>query len=211
MASAIIHMSVAKKINENLNLDTKLFYLGSVAPDISKQIGLSRKKSHFILDSENTDAPDLNRFIDKYGKQHFNAFELGYFIHLITDYLWFTSFLNKFVDNNIVKLKNGKRIELDGNYITKLLYNDYTDLASKVLDYYNMDLSVFYDEYDLPESFIEEIPCNKLNIIKDKMSLICSMDATNKEYIITLKPVINFIDDAYTYCLDYLDKNNIKF
>lgn len=211
MASAVIHMAVAKKVNEQLKQDEKLFYLGSVAPDISKQIGESRKKSHFILDSENTDIPDIDRFVNKYKNKTFNAFELGYLIHLLTDYLWFKEFLPNYVDNNLVKLKSGVSVILDENSILKLLYNDYTDLASKVLDYYNMDLAVFYDEYDLPVSFIEEIPYNKLNIIKDKMGLICSMDSTDKEYIITLNPIIRFIDKCTIFILEYLVNIDIKY
>ena len=42
MASALIHLAVAKKVNEQLKRDNRILMLGSVAPDISKQIGSSR-------------------------------------------------------------------------------------------------------------------------------------------------------------------------
>ena len=52
MASAIIHISVAKKINEILHMNEKELFLGTIAPDISKQIGESKDKSHFLFGSD---------------------------------------------------------------------------------------------------------------------------------------------------------------
>ena len=49
MASALIHLAVAKKILEKIHVENEYeYYLGSIAPDISKQIGQSKDKSHFI-------------------------------------------------------------------------------------------------------------------------------------------------------------------
>lgn len=49
MASAIIHLAVAKVLEDNLHIENKKdYYLGSIAPDISKQIGQSKQKSHFL-------------------------------------------------------------------------------------------------------------------------------------------------------------------
>ena len=40
MASAIIHLAVAKTLEKYLDIENKKdYYLGSIAPDISKQIG----------------------------------------------------------------------------------------------------------------------------------------------------------------------------
>ena len=39
MASAIIHLAVAKKILEKIHVENEYdYYLGSIAPDIAKQI-----------------------------------------------------------------------------------------------------------------------------------------------------------------------------
>ena len=48
MASAMIHIAVAKLLENELNIKNKKdYYLGSIAPDISKQIGLEKYISHF--------------------------------------------------------------------------------------------------------------------------------------------------------------------
>ena len=64
MASSVIHMCVAKKINETLKIkDENMLLLGSIAPDISKHLGESKTRSHFFDDNENV---DMNRFLEKY-------------------------------------------------------------------------------------------------------------------------------------------------
>ena len=97
MASALIHLAVAKKLTENINIKNKKdYYLGSIAPDLSKQIGLNKMSSHFLIHTKE-DVPNTEMFINKYPNFMNNEFELGYFIHLYTDKLWFDGFLNNFI------------------------------------------------------------------------------------------------------------------
>ena len=101
MASAIIHIAVAKEINKDLHMNEKELFLGTIAPDISKQIGESKVKSHF-LPNENTDLPNLEKFLNKY-KDYLNIpFIMGYYIHLFTDYLWFKYFIREITNNNYI-------------------------------------------------------------------------------------------------------------
>ena len=66
MASAIIHIAIAKCLENKLNIKNKKdYYLGSIAPDISKQIGQTKQKSHFLYDTKE-DVPNINMFIQKY-------------------------------------------------------------------------------------------------------------------------------------------------
>lgn len=204
MASALIHLAVAKKVNEQLKRDNRLLMLGSVAPDISKQIGASRNLSHFISELDGGDVPNIDKFLSKYKNYLNNDFEMGYLIHLLTDVLWFEEFLSNHLNGDIITLKDGTKKKMNDDEFTMLIYNDYTDLNSKLIDYYNLDLSVFYDNYDLPQVYIEEIPKDNLNVIIDKMGTICSLEGKNKEYIITLEPVVHFIDYCAIYVLDYL-------
>ena len=48
MASAVIHLCIAKEVNKYLNMNLNELLLGSIAPDISKLIGESKEKSHFL-------------------------------------------------------------------------------------------------------------------------------------------------------------------
>ena len=47
MASSVIHMCVAKRINEKLKMNQNMILLGSIAPDISKHLGETKTKPEF--------------------------------------------------------------------------------------------------------------------------------------------------------------------
>lgn len=147
MASSLIHMAVAKRVNEVLKLENeKQFLFGSIAPDIAKMVGSTRKKSHFILENEDTSIPNIERFLNKYQKYLKNPYELGYYVHLVTDVLWFDEFLPNFLEDNYLISKTGEKIKFDEDELLEILYNDYTNLNSEVLSYYNLDLSLFYEK-----------------------------------------------------------------
>ena len=110
MASAVIHMAVANEINNVLKKDNAKLLIGSIAPDISKQIGQNKVKSHF-LDNENTDLPNMDKFLNKYKHKMSDDFVLGYFIHLYTDYLWFKYFITEIYDISSLVANTHKTIK----------------------------------------------------------------------------------------------------
>ena len=85
MASAVIHLCVAKEVNKYINMDEKHILLGSIAPDIAKQVGQTKEISHFLDHTNEDDIPNIERFLDKYRSELTKPFEMGYFIHLLTD------------------------------------------------------------------------------------------------------------------------------
>ena len=89
MASAIIHLCVAKEVNKYLKMDENELFLGAIAPDISKQIGETKEISHFLDHTNEDDIPNIDRFLSKYKSELNKPFEMGYFIHLLTDKYWF--------------------------------------------------------------------------------------------------------------------------
>ena len=132
MASSIIHMAVANEINKKLKRNQKNILIGSIAPDISKQIGESKKSSHFLTD--NTDIPDLNKFLCKYKSDLDDDFVLGYYIHLYTDYIWFKYFITDFIKEDYIFDINGNKLKLDKKEKSNYIYNDYTNLNIQIID-----------------------------------------------------------------------------
>ena len=64
MASVIVHLAIAKKVLEHINVeDQRDYYLGSIAPDIAKQIGQTKNVSHFIFNTKEN-VPNLDLFIE---------------------------------------------------------------------------------------------------------------------------------------------------
>lgn len=194
MASAIIHMAVASELNKKLKRDDSKILIGSIAPDISKHIGETKKMSHFLIDD--TDIPDIDKFLVKYKSRLDDDFVLGYFIHLYTDYLWFKYFVPEFYNNDtamITKL-DGTSFKCRDKMFGLYVYNDYTNMNARLLDEYNMDLSIFYNEPPIFEHIIEEIPMDKIKIIIDKMSIIIKNSKVQKDFIFDINNIKQFID-----------------
>lgn len=213
MASAIIHIAVAKKVNEVLNIKPENhLLLGAIAPDIAKMVGSERYISHFIdeSDKEHTSIPNIDNFLRKYKKYLNNPYELGYYIHLLTDVLWFKEYLPNIAneEESIIYNKEGIPIKVDEEEYTRILYNDYTRMNVEVVDYYGMDFSLFYEEFEYPENHIEEVDEKYFDDVIKKFGIISSRDAKNEAYVMDIKRIVHFIEYATVYCLDELKNLN---
>lgn len=195
MASSVIHMTIAHKINEELKKDKYKILIGSIAPDISKLIGRTKEESHFLDDVKN-DIPNMERFLKKYQKYLDDDFVLGYYIHLYTDYLWFKYFIPEIKENNFIKKLDQTVVKVTPKTISKYIYNDYTNLNEQLIDKYNLELDVFYNEIPPIANIIKEIPMDKLNIIVDKAGVIISNSRINKEYVFNLENIDKFIETS---------------
>ena len=197
MASSIIHMAVASEINKELNRDYKSILIGSIAPDISKQIGENKTKSHFIRNEQNI--PELNDFLYRYKSDLEDDFVLGYYIHLYTDYLWFKYFLPNFVNedkNYIYDINTREKRKVNKEDMLKYIYNDYTNINVDVIENYNLDLSIFYEQSPSFKYIIKEIPMDKIQIIIDKASIIIKNSVKNGPYIFDFDEIKSFIEFA---------------
>lgn len=196
MASAIIHLAVAKKLLDNLKVENqKDYFLGSIAPDISKQIGSSKVSSHFLIKTK-PDVPNIQMFINKYPDFINNSFDLGYFIHLYTDKLWFDGFLDSFIYNNSIRLLDGTIIETTEEEMQNMIYSDYTNMNVQLIDKYEMDLSLFYEEFQEPKTKILEIPTYRLDILINKMGLLIANSKEEKSYTLDITQVEQFINQT---------------
>lgn len=194
MASSVIHMAVANELNKILKYDNAKLLIGSIAPDISKEIGESKLYSHFLVTKDN-DIPQVDKFLEKYKDKLCDDFVMGYFIHIYTDYLWFKYFVPEFLtDTDYITKLDGTVVKCEGNMLAMYIYNDYTDLNTQLLDKYDLDCSIFYNELPKFDNIIEEIPMDKLNVIVDKVSVIIENSKVKKELIFDINNVNKFIE-----------------
>ena len=211
MASSVIHMAVANEVNKVLKRDNSKLLIGSIAPDISKQIGQDRTISHFIFEDG---LIDLDKFLDKYKNNLDDDFVLGYYIHLLTDYFWFKYFMPEITNYSIIKTLDGKELNLSKEEICKYIYNDYTNINIRVINEYNMDLKIFFNELPEIKKIIEEIPMDKLQVIIDKAGNIIMNSTNGKNYTFDIKNIKQFIsftkDLIINKCRELGIENNIK-
>jgi hypothetical protein len=207
MASAIIHLAVAKKLAKELFITDKYDYLlGAIAPDISKQIGKSKEDSHFLKNTVD-DIPNIYLFIKKYPDFKYNSFDLGYFTHLYTDKLWFEEFMPSITINNSIKLLDGTIIQTkDQDEITRLIYSDYTNLNIRLIEEYNLDLSLFYEDFKIPKTKMTEIPVENLDILINKMGILIENSKETKSYSFDMLTVHEFIDKCVDEILEIIKK-----
>ncbi len=205
MASSVIHMAVANEVNKILKRDQDKILIGSIAPDISKNIGESKNKSHFI-EKGVKDIPNIDKFLAKYKNNLNDDFVLGYFIHLYTDYLWYKYFMTEIsLDNCITKL-DGTVVKCTENMIKMYIYNDYTNLNIQLIDEYNMDLSIFYNELPEIQNIIKEIPMEKLGIIIDKASIIIENSKVRKDLVFNIDNIKIFVKTSVEFIISKLQE-----
>ena len=206
MASAIIHLAIAKKILEKIHVENEYdYYLGSIAPDIAKQIGETKDKSHFILNTEEN-IPNLKLFTKRYPTFLYNSFNLGYFTHLYTDKIWYEEIFSKFKSISSLKLMDGTIINVDEEEMKAIIYSDYTNINIKIIEKYNLDLSLFYNEFKLPKTTLKEIPINELDILINKMGIIIENSKQEKTYTFDEYIVYDFIEDVKDRIIDEIYK-----
>ena len=201
MASMVINLWVAKKINEKLKVAENDLFLGAIAPDISKCLGESKIVSHFQKTNDNI--PILSDFLSKYKLN--NNFLLGYYIHLYTDYIWFKYFLTNIASNNNIKLLDGTIIDYDEEKFVELIYNDYTNLNIQIIDEYNLDLKLFYNKLPEIDNIIQEISIDKLDVLLDKLGLIIENSKEKKQLIFNIENIKKFIGLAVELTLSNLN------
>ncbi len=202
MASALIHIAVAKEINKKLKRNESEYLIGSIAPDIAKIIGINRGQTHF--QQPNEDYPNLDNFLKKYEKNLNNDFVMGYYIHLLTDYFWYKYFFTEIVSENTITKLDGTKVPIKNNKdekLKELIYNDYTNLNTKLIENYNLNLKIFYNEVPEIDDIIEEIPIDKIDKLLEKMGIIIENNRDDKSYVFDMKDVKTFINT----CIDLIN------
>ena len=207
MASTIIHLAVAKEVQKSLSVDNKYdYYLGSIAPDLSKQIGGSKYESHFLKNSYKDDIPNIELFVKRYPNFKSNSFDLGYFVHLYTDKMWFEDFIENIAFNNTIKLLDGTFLQTTPEEIKSIIYSDYTNINVDIIDEYNLDLSLFYEDFRIPDTDIKEIAADKLDILINKMGIIIENSKSEKLYSFDTVIIKDFINNTCEKILEELKK-----
>lgn len=203
----MIHICVAKKVNEILQMDPKMIALGSIAPDLSKQLGELKIASHFLDKDEEDSLPNIDRFLKKYRSELVNPFEMGYLIHLLTDKYWFRDYVYEYIHE--YEEKHHQNSTLGYTALKNLIYQDYTNLNRDLIDEYNIDLYLFSNEITYPKTKITEVDCTKLPVIVEKMGLIIKESQQNSHpFLFDLSDIKIFIEECSKQIIE--DLTNYK-
>ena len=221
MPTQMMHIAIAKKVNEKLDLEKNLLYVGCL---ITNWTNVEYHISHFKKEHEGIEGlsnPDL--FYDKYQQLLNNPIVLGYLIHILTDRFWNKYMLNNVYlyneDNQVVGVKTRKKKELtmpeESIYELKAkTYNKYDNylLGQNLVD------KIKEKNFELPN--LEEIKItteeldkkideyNKLVDDSKKKRLLTGMK-TNKHSLLNQKEYENNIERCAGYIYSYLKEKDI--
>ena len=205
MASIMIHLAVAKKVNKDLKMPENLLFLGTLAPNLSSELNKSKAKSHFYNRKKEI---DLDKFINKYQYKMWYPYVIGYFIHLYTDKLWNERFMPNYIKQNKIKLKGGSMSISSIDIINKLIYEDYTNLATTLIDKYDINLGIFFNELTYPKIEVDEIPTKKLDLLINRISSILTNIDNKNTLIFDWKEIYVFINETSKEIISFLEQNN---
>lgn len=217
MPSHKIHLSIAKRVNDKLNLDLDSIMLGSVLPDICEN--KNHVISHYQVgekDLEGLANPD--KFVKKYKDKLNNPIMIGYLIHILTDkyyneYMFRYFYIFDEDDNGIGIYLKGKKKILDSK-IRKFLKHREFDLYDKWLlnngnvpkfnDIICIDNVIDFDEAKFNKEKLKEYIISANNDI-DKVNLLSKLKIYNYK-ITTKKELDSIYNNCIEYIKDYLEK-----
>ena len=133
---------------------------------------------------------------------------MGYFIHLYTDLLWDKYFVSEIIEKNTIHLLNGETIEKNPETYKKLIYQDYTNLNIQLIDYYQLDLSLFYEEAVIPKIQMDEIPVEKLSLLINHTGIIIENTKEQKSYTFNLDNIKSFIELCSTLIISVIEERS---
>ena len=221
MPTPMLHIAIAKKVNEKLALESDLLYIGCLMTNWTK---VEYHVSHFKSEDEGIEGlskPDM--FVEKYGNLLDDTIVLGYLIHLLTDRFW-----NKYMVNNVylynndqqvvgVKTKRKKELNMSqesihvlkaktyAQYDHYLMSNNMVDtIKEKVLELPGVDeIKITREELDKK---IDEY--NKE--VKDFKKNRGFLNLTNNRYsLINQKEFEQTLERCASYVYSYLRRNDI--
>ncbi len=188
MASLIIHLLVGQeycKRHPGEIKDEEAFLLGSLAPDMvkdkqpthfsAKRIG-NKTYTESIMNKVNLPLCTRNRGID-------NDFDKGFFLHLITDHLFFYRYLLK--EPRYLAIENNDQLEIHAT-----LYRDYHRINNWLMNAHpDLKLDMLADEMKTTRSdALEIIDRKKLRKI---IEVCADMDIEKAYEIISQIPLDN--------------------
>lgn len=133
MPSWGIHLKLAKKLNNKLNLDNDLFTFGNLIPDVDNDSIYTRKDAHYYTGIRFKKCPneleiDLNKFLSDYKDRFKNPMIIGYYCHILTDEFYNEYiYTNKWIQDenkNVIGIKcdDGNIIDVSENFRESLKY-----------------------------------------------------------------------------------------
>lgn len=134
--SRMMHLAIGTLLQRRYQL-SDAFLLGSIAPDVQKNMGVPKDTSHFIdRDEQGYGSLNLGRFRQTYVSVWRDPFVQGYYCHLIADDIWIRGEFNQ-------SLRHFAPTDMQRNQIIERHYQDFHSLNAILKNEYDLVLPKF--------------------------------------------------------------------
>jgi len=191
MASSIIHYIIGKKVIEYFDFNYNDFIIGNLLPDAHDGTTYGHSLAHFYKNLTGTPKIEYKEFKKKYNDCFQNNLVLGYYSHLLSDYIWLQHDIPKFPKNLDFSSK-----EYTVN--REILHSDYGKLNKILIEHYKLS---FNDDLVIPDSIlITEIDKKNLSELLNNLYYQLKSKNEGELKMITLDFVVDYIQDAIDFC-----------
>lgn len=199
MGSRIMHLLIANKIADRMNIDDKTsFLIGGIAADAASP----KEKSHFYCGNleDYSRKIDYDTFYKKYQTHKTTSFFLGYYSHLIADHIWLTGFY-------LPWLKNRMEEDID---IFRDYHHDFKMLNAKLINYYSASEQLIKDiEKDWCMFKMDEV--NREEVEAFIRSVLGDIDYDKEDLtyelrVFTFEQMIGYVETSTNIGIHYIEK-----
>ncbi|PYI54302.1 hypothetical protein [Paenibacillus flagellatus] len=131
MGSRIMHYCITSRLAKLLNMESAHIHIGGIAPDVQEDIHATKDQSHFVtVKPSGKKRIDYKMFLHKYKNSLKEPFSVGYFSHLVADYLWY----------DLITVKYFKALPDEGRKAAvQKGYADFRKLNGMLITYYGIE------------------------------------------------------------------------
>ena len=221
MPTPMMHVAIAKKVNEKLFLEEDLLYVGCL---MTNWTNVEYHVSHFKEEHEGIEGlcnPD--KYISKYQDKLDDPIVIGYLIHLLTDRFW-----NKYMLNNVylyneenkvigVKTKRKKELNVPQESIYELkkkTYDNYDNylIGKNLVDLITEKILILphLDEIKITTEELDQKIYEYNKLVKDQKKKNNFLTFNNNRYsLINQKEFEENLERCAGYVYSYLRRNDI--
>lgn len=225
MRAWYVHLGIAKRINELLNLEENSFYMGNIIGMTDKNN--IKKSTHFqknvIINDVKMMLPSYTDYVKKYEDKLDNPVYMGYLVYLMTKYYFNNNTFSNYwvIENKVIvgaRLNNGNILYGNMDSRRRLRYNDYEVFDRYIKENGGYGIPVYSDEMYENLKHFKIIPLEKDDVFAIIESVNEPIEKTGivkkifrKKYKLYTKEEM---EDCFEGCIkfieEYLKENIIK-
>ncbi|MEG2250195.1 MAG: hypothetical protein RSD09_01310, partial [Bacilli bacterium] len=116
----------------------------------------------------------------------------------------------KYTTKNLIRLNDGKVLELCFKDRLEMIYRDYSSLNNFINSYYGLNLDFLKEPYVEIKSNITEIETNKINLLLKETNTIINASEEKELLVFKKEKIIEFINYSAKIILEEVENGKLN-